>query len=63
MEITGVKGLHGADYKVMPDRLVAGTFLLAVGACGGKIELVDARPDDLENSVVENLPNQEWQFK
>ncbi len=26
MEITGVKRLHGAEHKVMPDRLVAGTY-------------------------------------
>lgn len=48
MEITGVKRLHGAEHKVMADRLVAGTFLFAVAACGGKIELVDGSLEDLE---------------
>lgn len=48
MEITGVKKLHGAEYKVMPDRLVAGTYLMAVGACGGNIELNGARYNDLQ---------------
>jgi UDP-N-acetylglucosamine 1-carboxyvinyltransferase len=48
MEISGVKRLNGADHSVMPDRLVAGTFLLALAACGGKVELKDARFQDLE---------------
>jgi UDP-N-acetylglucosamine 1-carboxyvinyltransferase len=48
MEITGVRKLHGVEYKVMPDRLVAGTYLIAVGACGGDIELNGARYGDLQ---------------
>jgi len=38
--IEGVKNLHGCDYKVMTDRIVAGTYLLAVATCGGDV-LVD----------------------
>lgn len=48
MEISGAERLTGTEYRVMPDRLVAGTFLLALGACGGKIELTDTRAEDLE---------------
>lgn len=48
MEITGVKKLKAAEHRVMPDRLVAGTFLLALAACGGRIELKDARHQDLQ---------------
>ncbi len=48
MEITGVKKLRGAEYKVMPDRLEVGTFILATGICGGKIELAPANADDLQ---------------
>jgi UDP-N-acetylglucosamine 1-carboxyvinyltransferase len=48
IEINGVKRLAAADHKIMPDRLVAGTFLLAVAACGGRIELKGARFKDLE---------------
>jgi len=48
IEISGVKRLRAADHGVMPDRLVAGTFLLALASCGGKIELSKARHEDLE---------------
>jgi UDP-N-acetylglucosamine 1-carboxyvinyltransferase len=48
MEITGVRKLRATDHKVMPDRLVAGTYLLTIGACGGKIELADVNHEDLE---------------
>ncbi|MEE9555271.1 MAG: UDP-N-acetylglucosamine 1-carboxyvinyltransferase [candidate division Zixibacteria bacterium] len=48
IEITGVKKLKGAEYNVMSDRLEAGTFILAVGACGGKIELTKTNPKDNE---------------
>jgi len=37
--IEGVDRLHGADYRVMPDRIEAGTFLCAVAAAGGDISL------------------------
>ena len=35
IEITGVKELHGAEHTVIPDRIEAGTFLVA-GALAGK---------------------------
>ncbi|HEY0296844.1 MAG TPA: UDP-N-acetylglucosamine 1-carboxyvinyltransferase [Bordetella sp.] len=42
--IEGVERLHGAEHRVIPDRIEAGTFLCAVGAAGGDITLrnVDA---------------------
>lgn len=43
VEINGVKKLHGAEYSVMPDRIVAATYLSAVAACGGKAKIVNAR--------------------
>jgi UDP-N-acetylglucosamine 1-carboxyvinyltransferase len=48
VEIKGVKRLSGAEHSIMPDRLVAGTFLFMIAACGGKIELANARPQDME---------------
>jgi UDP-N-acetylglucosamine 1-carboxyvinyltransferase len=62
VEITGVKKLHGVEYKVMPDRLVAGTYLMAIGACGGKIELTDVRYDDLR-IVLTKLAESGMEFK
>jgi len=46
--IKGVKELHSVDYKVMPDRLVAGTYMCACAAAGGDIELENCRPSDLD---------------
>lgn len=37
--ISGVKELHGIEYSIMPDRIVAGTYLLAAVATRGKIRL------------------------
>jgi UDP-N-acetylglucosamine 1-carboxyvinyltransferase len=52
--ITGVKKLHGARHRIMPDRIESGTFLVAAAAAGGDITLTDARADILEN-VLEKL--------
>ncbi|GAO35873.1 UDP-N-acetylglucosamine 1-carboxyvinyltransferase [Sulfuricella sp. T08] len=52
--VHGVDRLHGADYRVMPDRIEAGTFLVAAAATGGKILLKDVRPDILD-AVLEKL--------
>jgi UDP-N-acetylglucosamine 1-carboxyvinyltransferase len=52
--ITGVKKLHGTSYRIMPDRIESGTFLVAAAAAGGDITLTDARADILEN-VLEKL--------
>lgn len=46
--ISGVKELHGCDYSVMPDRIVAATYLGAAAITGGEIQLTNARPSDLE---------------
>ena len=46
--IEGVERLHGASYRVMPDRIETGTFLAAAAATGGSITLRGARPDTLE---------------
>lgn len=37
--IVGVNRLMGGIYKPMPDRIVAGTIMAAVSACGGKVLL------------------------
>ncbi|MHB9101330.1 MAG: UDP-N-acetylglucosamine 1-carboxyvinyltransferase [Sulfuricella sp.] len=52
--VHGVDRLHGADYRVMPDRIEAGTFLVAAAATSGKVLLKDVRPDILD-AVLEKL--------
>ncbi len=37
--IKGVKRLHGLEYLPIGDRIEAGTYLIAVGSCGGEIEI------------------------
>ena len=48
IEITGVKRLKATTHDIIPDRLETGTFLLAVGACGGSIEIKGVRPEHNE---------------
>ena len=52
--IVGVEKLHGASYRVMPDRIESGTFLVAAAVTGGHITLTDARADILD-SVLDKL--------
>ena len=52
--IQGVQALHGAEYRVMPDRIESGTFLVAAAATGGRITLTDTRADILD-SVLDKL--------
>lgn len=46
--IDGVERLHGCRYDVMPDRIEAGTYLVAAAATGGRVHLREARPEHLE---------------
>jgi len=52
--IEGADRLHGARYRVMPDRIETGSFLAAAAATGGSIRLAGARPDVLD-AVLEKL--------
>ncbi len=45
--IEGVPSLHGAEFRVIPDRIEAGTFLCAVAATGGDITLRNVEPAHL----------------
>jgi UDP-N-acetylglucosamine 1-carboxyvinyltransferase len=52
--VHGVERLHGASHRVMPDRIEAGTYLVAAAATGGSIKLRDMRADILD-AVLEKL--------
>jgi len=52
--VEGVSELHGADYRVMPDRIETGTFLAAVAAAGGEVKLTHAQPNSLD-AVIRKL--------
>ena len=47
IKIRGVKKLHGTEYTIMPDRIVAATYLAAAAATNGEIFLTDAAPEDM----------------
>lgn len=46
--IEGVDSLGGMDYRVMPDRIEAGTYLVAAALTGGCIRVENARPEHME---------------
>jgi UDP-N-acetylglucosamine 1-carboxyvinyltransferase len=48
IEVEGVDALHAATHAVIPDRLVAATFLVAAGMCGGEVVVEDGRPDHMD---------------
>lgn len=39
IEIEGVERLHGAEHRVLPDRIETGAYAMAVGATGGELTL------------------------
>jgi UDP-N-acetylglucosamine 1-carboxyvinyltransferase len=45
--IEGVKELHGAEHDVIPDRIEAGTFLIAGAICGEGVTVKRVRRDHL----------------
>jgi len=50
--IQGVEKLGGGDYSVLPDRIEAGTYLVAAAMTGGKVRVVDAAPETLEAVLI-----------
>ena len=54
LEIEGRSELHGCEYRILPDRIEAGTYLVAVAMTGGQVQLKSADPKLLE-IVLEKL--------
>ncbi len=52
--IEGVRELHGCDYRVIPDRIEAGTFLVAAAISRGELRLQNVRLDHLV-AVIDKL--------
>ncbi|MBT9176500.1 MAG: UDP-N-acetylglucosamine 1-carboxyvinyltransferase 1 [Firmicutes bacterium] len=48
LSIRGVTRLHGAEYAIIPDRIVAGTYLLGAVMTRGHVTVFPAPPDQLE---------------
>lgn len=49
--IRGGKRLHGTEYRVMPDRIAAMSYLCAGAAAGGAICLKNAAPEDMKSCL------------
>lgn len=47
--IIGVNKLHSVNYRIMPDRIEAGTYLCGVAITNGKIKLNQTNPESLMN--------------
>lgn len=54
LTVEGVQKLHGVDYEIIPDRIEAGTFMIAGAITGGDIILENVRPEHL-GSVIDKL--------
>ena len=52
--VRGVSSLGGASFRPMPDRIVAGTLLIAGAITGGQVAVEGARPADL-GAVLDKL--------
>ncbi|MGH7728886.1 MAG: UDP-N-acetylglucosamine 1-carboxyvinyltransferase [Vulcanimicrobiaceae bacterium] len=47
LNVEGVEALHGGEYEVIPDRIVAGTLLLAGAATRGEVTVERCAPEHL----------------
>lgn len=52
LTITGSKEITPISHSVIPDRIEAGTFMIAAGITGGEILITNAKPEHLETLVV-----------
>ncbi len=52
--IEGVDRLHGGSYTVLPDRIEAGTYLVAGAVTRGRVRVRDVRPEHL-GAVLDKL--------
>ncbi len=54
IRIKGVKRLHGATHHIIPDRIEAGTLIIATALLGGDVTIKGARAEHL-GAVIEKL--------
>lgn len=51
LTVHGVKRLHGATYRVMPDRIEAGSYACAAAITGGEVLLDGAKADEMQATL------------
>ena len=54
IRIQGVERLHGARHRIIPDRIEAGTFIVAAALTGGDLNVVGCDPQHL-SAVLQKL--------
>jgi len=52
IKIDGVLALHGAEHNVIPDRIEAGTFMVAAAITRGKVLVKNVLPDHLKPIIA-----------
>ncbi len=52
IKIQGVKNLHSVEYRVIPDRIEAGTFLVAAAITRGDVLIKDVIPKHIEAVIA-----------
>jgi UDP-N-acetylglucosamine 1-carboxyvinyltransferase len=52
IHVQGVTSLHGATYSINPDRIEAGTFLIAGAITGGDLTVADCNPEHLRAVIA-----------
>ena len=50
--VEGVKSLHGCEYKPMPDRIVAGTFMIGTAMTKGKVRLKNCNSEHVYSLIT-----------
>ena len=51
LHIQGVESLHGTHYRVLPDRIETGTYLVAGAITRGRVKVKNTRPDTLDATL------------
>ena len=54
INVEGVKSLKGVDYRVIPDRIEAGSYLVAAVMTGGKVKIKNCRPEHL-TAIIDKI--------
>ncbi|MDP9339652.1 MAG: UDP-N-acetylglucosamine 1-carboxyvinyltransferase [Acidobacteriota bacterium] len=52
LRVRGVEKLHGTEHTVIPDRIEAGTFLVAGAITGGDLTITNCAPDHLACTIA-----------
>lgn len=52
VRVEGVESLRGTDHRVIPDRIEAGTFLVAAAITGGDLTLENVLPEHLKSPIA-----------